>query len=91
MREYKFTISDEDYIEFSRYHLFNDKRSKKTLRKARWGVSALLFLVMVAVFSNGRGTPLYGMAVGAAVCLLWNIFFNNIIMSKLKDGAEKAK
>ena len=44
MYQFKFSLNDDDYFEFNKYHMFNAPASKKSL-----AFSKLLFPILLAV------------------------------------------
>jgi len=59
MFEFKYTLSDEDYLEFNKFHLLNSPMGKKNLLITRLIVPIMLAIIMLPKALRSNNTTLF--------------------------------
>lgn len=87
---FSFTLNEQDYFEYNKYHLYNTPALKKRLLIARFGLSAF-FIIFGIVY--GKILEIFGISlvVFGLLALLWIIFFRSIQSRQIKRNLKVMK
>ncbi len=92
MFEFKYAISDADYIEFNIYHLLNSSVSRGYSRFLRWSVPLISAMMLVPFLSvtNDAGLSLLILLL-TVMSAVWVISYKKIMSSSVKLYIERIK
>ena len=87
MFTFQFTLSNEDYYQYSKHHTYNSATGKRMIRSGRY-TFPLIFFAVGLIYGILLYKTLYSVLF-AAFALLWLIFFDMIIDFRLKRTIKK--
>lgn len=93
MFQFSYTLSENDYFEFNKYHAFNSPGSKKNMLLFRFGVpiiSVVCGLIAGTIVDEPVVTYYFYIAFGI-VAILWLIFFKWLMVKQIKKNISRIK
>jgi hypothetical protein len=94
MHQFKYTLSDNDYFEFNKHHLFNAPANKGGLVAARLMVPAIfvVFLLLSLVFIGFDVSLFIGQVVGyTIISVAWGFLVKPFYVFTLKKNIKTMK
>lgn len=94
MFEFQYTLDDEDYLEFNKYHLLNSPAGKRNIRILRMLLPAMLaiMLLVIAMQSNADWMELLGvMTFFFIVSVIWIVTAQKTMLRSMRKSIHKLK
>jgi len=91
MREYKYTVSQMDYLKFNQYHALNSDIGRKNARKAKYLVPLVFAMCVLLLIVAGMERELIFIeaVLFAVLSALWLIFYKKFILWSLERNIRK--
>lgn len=90
MFDFAYRLTDDDYFEFNRHHLYHSKMNKKRAIRARF-LNPVIYMAFSLVLGGITPYPVYSYVVFGALSLIWLIFFKKLNNFMLKKSIRRVK
>jgi len=90
MFDFTYTLNDEDYFEFNKYHTYNSKMNRKRTMRTRFLIPAI-YIVCALALGSMISYPIVSYIIFGTISLYYLVFFNQIIDRRIKRGMKRIK
>ena len=88
MFKFKYQLNEEDYYEFSKFHMYNSPLNKKRIARMRFLCPAFFMMLSFLIYRATQNPVSY--IIGGAISLLWIVFYEKLCTSALRKNINGA-